>query len=187
MQRMQTLFFFPSTISFLPLINPVIDQKGFSVCQSKKERRIIWSTHVKGHVTMSVLTYCKGFCLPLVMLLRSLCNLLALKPVWSCDSFAFGPGNPFVCSNSPQQWCQQQTESGDTENQQVHLSGDDASPTCTAAQDEGELADLRQTSRDDPPNVSRARRQDRRQHQYGHHELHNDECERQHHQDGEFI
>lgn len=51
------------------------------------------------------------------------------------------------------------------------LSGDDAGSTCTAAQDEGELADLSQTGRDDPPNVSRARRQDDRQHQHGHDEL----------------
>lgn len=49
-------------------------------------------------------------------------NILDLKSVWSCDRFALGPGNPFVCGDSPQHWCQQQTEGGDTENQQVHLS-----------------------------------------------------------------
>lgn len=27
-----------------------------------------------------------------------------------------------MCGDSPQPWCQQQTEGGDTENQQVHLS-----------------------------------------------------------------
>lgn len=30
--------------------------------------------------------------------------------------------NPFVRADSPQHRCQQQTESGDTEDQQVHLS-----------------------------------------------------------------
>lgn len=40
----------------------------------------------------------------------------------SCEGFALARVNPSVCADSPQHWCQQQTESGDTEDQQVHLS-----------------------------------------------------------------
>lgn len=53
----------------------------------------------------------------------------------------------------------------------TNLSGDDTCTTCTAAQDKGEFADLGQTGWHDPPDVSRARRQDHWQHEYGHHEL----------------
>lgn len=52
-----------------------------------------------------------------------------------------------------------------------HLSGYDASTTCAAAQDKGEFADLREACWDNPPYVSRAWRQDRWQHQYGHRKL----------------
>lgn len=51
------------------------------------------------------------------------------------------------------------------------LSWNDASTTRTAAQHEGEFADLSQTGWYDPSYVPRARRQDQRQHQHGHHEL----------------
>lgn len=51
------------------------------------------------------------------------------------------------------------------------LSWNDASTTRTAAQHEGEFADLSQTGWNHPSDVPRARRQDHRQHQHGHHEL----------------
>lgn len=126
--------------------------------------------------------------------------------VQSCDGSALADVNPSVRADPPQHRGQQQTESGDTEDQQVHLSqgrratrsqspptrghvcrsrytciltttcitdlsGNDASPTRTAAQHEGEFADLGQAGGHDPSDVPRGRRQDHRQHQHGHNEL----------------
>lgn len=62
--------------------------------------------------------------MPLLSLQNSNENPLALKSVWSCDWSAFGAGNPSVCGNLPEQWSQQQTESGDAEDQQVDLHRD---------------------------------------------------------------
>lgn len=42
--------------------------------------------------------------------------------VQSCDGLALARVNPSVRADPPQHWCQQQAESGDAEDQQVHLS-----------------------------------------------------------------
>lgn len=79
----------------------------------KKDRDVVQH---KGSKTSC--NICWQFC-------KILCGIfLTLRSVRSRAGFPFSAGNPSVCGNSPQKWSQQQAESGDAEDQQVHLSMD---------------------------------------------------------------